>query len=611
MNRRIQSRGGFNFGIATFASIRSKGRFGTMPSVWRTDRMRFGPIFPARSGRKIPREHNEGWKWALPALYASAGNDPDGFIRRARLTMLALGVGLGLLIAAFAWRLAGPFAALVATSLYCLDPNFIAHAPLVKNDVAFALAFLGLVAAIWSAGEKFSWWKLLSIGVLCGIAATVKYSALLILPIGIVLLLCRAWMRQPWRVLAREFHSKWGRAIAAVGAIFVIGGIACAFIWAVYTFRFSPTADPSVRLNTEEMIDLAQRAEFRRSVSAADPSPSQLAQMPVPPLLRVLSLTEHHHLLPQSFIYGIFFTYQASLLRNNFLLGQVSIFGHWFYFPLAMLFKTPLAALIAGGMGAMLIAKNRPIGFSGTWKAICLLLPAAIFLCSAMASNVDIGIRLVLAVYPFAYIAAGVILAHTWKIWPRARRYIGVMGSMLLILLIAETLNAFPNYIAYFNPLAGGSMGGLHILGDSNLDWGQDLILLAQWQREHSEKPLYLSYFGSVDPAHYGIHYISLAGSTTDKIQKPQWPTEPGYMAISATQLQGIWMQQSLWEQFYKQFEKFKPVEVLGGAFTSMTIRRRNNIAVSSNNLSNHEDTKGTKEEGKKSCVLELAFFVG
>jgi hypothetical protein len=36
-------------------------------------------------------------------------------------------------------------------------------------------------------------------------------------------------------------------------------------------------------------------------------------------------------------------------------------------------------------------------------------------------------------------------------------------------------------------------------------------------------------------------------------------------MAISATQLQGIWMQQSLWEQFYRQFGKLKPVDILGG----------------------------------------------
>ena len=74
-------------------------------------------------------------------------------------------------------------AAFVATALYCLDPNFIAHAPLVKNDVAFAVALLGLVAALWSAGEKLSWLKLLSIGALCGIALTVKFSALLIVPI--------------------------------------------------------------------------------------------------------------------------------------------------------------------------------------------------------------------------------------------------------------------------------------------------------------------------------------------------------------------------------------------------------------------------------------------
>jgi hypothetical protein len=528
------------------------------------------PDFSDPNWRLAPQEHNAGWKWGLATLYSLRENDPDGFIRRARLLMLGVGVGLGLLIAVFAWRIAGPLAAVVATALFCFDPNFIAHAPLVKNDVAFVLALLVLVAAIWSAGEILSLRKLLLIGLLCGIATTVKFAAVLIGPILIVLLFLRAIIRRSWRVLGRECNSFLNRLVAAILVALSIGIISFVFIWAVYTFRFSPTSDPSIKLNSAEMIDLAQRAEFRRSISMADPSPEQLAQMPVPPMLIAASFMERHHLLPQSFIYGLFFTYQASLLRNSFLLGEISIFGRWSYFPLAMLFKTPLATLIAGGLsaslGLMLIAKRRPLSFRAVWAFLCLFVPAAIYLSSAMASNVNIGLRHVLAVYPFGYIAAGVIAASAWRTWLRLRRGFAIIGAILLLMLSVETISVFPNYIPFFNFVSGGSSGGLHLLGDSNLDWGQDLILLAQWQREHSDVPLYLSYFGTVDPAHYGIRYISLPGSLTDTFVKPQWPSKRGYMAISATQLQGIWMKQSLWEQFYYQFGKFKPVEVLGGS---------------------------------------------
>ena len=41
-----------------------------------------------------------------------------------------------------------------------------------------------------------------------------------------------------------------------------------------------------------------------------------------------------------------------------------------------------------------------------------------------------------------------------------------------------------------FNELAGGSRNGpLHLL-NSNVDWGQDILLLEKWANEHPEKPL-------------------------------------------------------------------------------------------------------------------------
>ena len=49
----------------------------------------------------------------------------------------------------------------------------------------------------------------------------------------------------------------------------------------------------------------------------------------------------------------------------------------------------------------------------------------------------------------------------------------------LLIGLCVETLAACPHYVAFFNIPSGGSRGGLKLLGDSNLDWGQDMTLLA------------------------------------------------------------------------------------------------------------------------------------
>src|SRR5687768_4021136 len=94
------------------------------------------------------------WEWVIQTLFRTPGNDLDRFITRSRAMMLVLGVGVGVMVALWARLLAGPTAAVAATALFALDPNFLAHAPLVKNDVAMALLMLALAHTAWRAGER-------------------------------------------------------------------------------------------------------------------------------------------------------------------------------------------------------------------------------------------------------------------------------------------------------------------------------------------------------------------------------------------------------------------------------------------------------------------------
>jgi hypothetical protein len=133
------------------------------------------------------------------------------------------------------------------------------------------------------------------------------------------------------------------------------------------------------------------------------------------------------------------------------------------------------------------------------------------------------------------------------------------------LLLAVESLSAFPNFIPFFNVAAVSFSGGkLNLLGDSNLDWGQDLPLLAAWQRDHPGVPLYLSYFGYEDPAYYGIRYTPLAGGYHyDPPPKFPGPFEPCVLAISATNLQGVLEPPPL-REYYAHCQKLKPIGVLG-----------------------------------------------
>jgi hypothetical protein len=77
-------------------------------------------------------------------------------------------------------------------------------------------------------------------------------------------------------------------------------------------------------------------------------------------------------------------------------------------------------------------------------------------------------------------------------------------------------------------------------LGDSSLDWGQNLPRLAGWLEQHPrhDGAVYLSYFGADDPFYRGIRAIELAPYYSFE-RKVSWaPLEPGLYCIGTSMLQ-------------------------------------------------------------------------
>jgi hypothetical protein len=93
-----------------------------------------------------------------------------------------------------------------------------------------------------------------------------------------------------------------------------------------------------------------------------------------------------------------------------------------------------------------------------------------------------------------------------------------------------ESAAAHPDYLAYFNEVGWGREDRL--LGDSNLDWGQDLGRLSRYASEHDIQPLYLAYFGTTRP-----EAVGLKGTTY--LRPGDRPS--GWLAVSVTKLQGIY----------------------------------------------------------------------
>jgi hypothetical protein len=181
----------------------------------------------------------------------------------------------------------------------------------------------------------------------------------------------------------------------------------------------------------------------------------------------------------------------------------------------------------------------------------------------AILSNLNIGHRHILPTYPVMFILAGAA-GYWFRSGPRGMKW---LVSVAMEALAVESLATFPNYLAYFNSIAGGPRHGYQHLVDSSLDWGQDLPQLKRWlseaqTAEFANKPVYLSYFGTSDPEYYGIDVRRLEGHF-DRREGQQLPLEPGTYCISATMLQGVYSRLfGPWTETYEKYYQDVAAEI-------------------------------------------------
>ena len=123
-------------------------------------------------------------------------------------------------------------------------------------------------------------------------------------------------------------------------------------------------------------------------------------------------------------------------------------------------------------------------------------------------------------------------------------------AAALVLWLAVDGARAHPDYLAWFNPLAGAHPE--RVLSDSNLDWGQDLFRLRDAIERRHITSLELAYFGSGDlermtPAH--VHRLA-----------PGVPAS-GWIAISETRLADVY---NVRRGGYRWLERYAPVERVG-----------------------------------------------
>jgi 4-amino-4-deoxy-L-arabinose transferase-like glycosyltransferase len=495
-------------------------------------------------------------------FYATPENNPDAVLAAGRLRMLLLGVVLAAVIAGWAWRLAGPIAAVVAAAFFCLDPNFLAHSALVKNDVVATLAFLLFAIALWAVGNRASLWRVIALALSIILALLVKFSGVLAIPILLIALLIRARTKEPWKVLKWTLQTCGQRLLAAIVITVAACVVSYAAIWASYDFRYGPSADPAQIFDFRELIEISRSHDYFAAYNTffADPEQQRTfnAQWHPGLVLRLGLWANAHRLLPQTWLEGFLFTYVTAPGRAAFLLGAYSMVGRWYYFPTVILVKTPLATLLALIVAAFFCTRtgNRPLR---GWNAISFWIVPVIYLLVAVFSNLNLGIRHILPIYPFVFIFLGIAAAIAVE---RFRKPAIVAIILFILGLAIETFTAYPNFIPVFNITAGGWRGGPELLADSNVDWGQELPALAQWQRENPQYQVLLSYFGSADPRYYKIHYMKLPGGFGPEDEK-SLDGRPVIYALSASSFHDPFISPQQ-RRLYETLRRQTPIAVLG-----------------------------------------------
>jgi hypothetical protein len=411
---------------------------------------------------------------------------PEQFAWHTRPVISALGLVLAWLLWATARRMFSEAGANVALGLYVFSPPIIAHFSLATVD-GTATLFLFATAVMLSRWiSRPSWGMTIGFGAVLGGFLVSKFSAppLALMALGLMIVL-----------------RPRGKQIRALSKAMVALGIALVIVWATYFFQLAP-----LTIKSGPMMGLAGGPhEAIVPLDGVDVT----MRLPAASYIAGFSNVTHH----------------AFRGQPAFLLGRAKGSGGWrLFYPVVAALKWPMLVWLTAAAFFALLAAGR-IRSSAELRPMMAF--PIVFLLLAVMSNLDVGDRYILPAYPFLLLAS----AGLFDAFKRARYAIAI-ASLSVAIQMADGFRYAPDYLSYFNVFVKPSRS-YELLTDSNLDWGQGLIALREYQRSHPDEQISLLYFGDVDPSQYGIR-AQLLGDN----EHPR-----GTVIVSATHLSGQYLQ--------------------------------------------------------------------
>lgn len=412
--------------------------------------------------------------------------------------------GIPLLIACFflGRRFGGPAAGWLLVAMVGLSFDLVSWLSSLQTDAAVTCGFLLTLLAVLRWQERPTPGRAAAVGAGLGLAVASKFSGLLLLPVLLLVAIVPASRLAGWR-----------RRLALPLVALPVAATLVLAVYALANWRYDSDTGREV---------IRQYCRGEATLLTGDRL--------VPWEDRLLALERRSPLVAQmaTGVLGVA-TQNAIGVYPAYAFGEVSSRGHWWYFPAALLVKTPLVLLV----GAVAVAWRRkrfsssdgqpaeasspgPLSTGwrgGIWPAITVL----VYLAVAMRSTYNIGLRHLLPVIPLLYLPLAVGLTRR----PR-------WAAATVVLLLVEAVAVAPNWLAATNTWWLGERNPTRLaLGAGDIEFRQNLRwLAAETRRRGLESPgvLYLGLDGDV--LHAYLPSARLVG--------PDDPLPPGWYVVNA-----------------------------------------------------------------------------
>jgi len=378
----------------------------------------------------------------------------------ARLPTVLATLLLTLFVYRWANDLYGPGPALVAAILATLSPNIIAHGTLATTDLYFAL---GIIVSLYYF-RRYLLQPTLRNACLSGftlaLAQLTKPFSLLLYGLVFCFLVFSLFFGrlQPDRstlVTRKNIVSYFG--IALVSCLIVLNVGFC------FDRPFTPLG--AYRFESASFMHL-QRLPVLRSIP-----------VPVPyPFLQGLDMMKNDEQTGIS-------------LGHIYLLGQLratqdpSFRGFKSYYAVALFFKEAMALQILFVLGLVWAAKNRGL-HDFVFREGLLLAPAAVlFVFLSFFNREQIGVRHILPFFAIDVVVAAAAFVG-FNSLSRVRK---VILCLLVLWLGVSVASYYPHMIPYMNEWVFDRKLAYKIIADSNLDWGQNARVVAEFLKNNPD----------------------------------------------------------------------------------------------------------------------------